>query len=109
MIDPNTQSVLIFIGVRGKGLREGMYLKGKLKTRAVNNAMTIPLDLLVNQNQIYTVIDNTLRLQNVEVLKTNASSAIVQGIPDDALLVKEKIIGAFEGMQVKGVELTASK
>ena len=86
-----------------------MYLKGKLKTRAVNNAMTIPLDLLVNQNQIYTVIDNTLRLQNVEVLKTNASSAIVQGIPDDALLVKEKIIGAFEGMQVKGVELTASK
>jgi len=108
MIDPNTQSVVVFIGVRGKGLREGMYLKGKLKTSAVNNAMSLPLDLLVNQNQVYTVVDNTLRLQKVDVLKTNTSSAIVQGIPDETLLVKEKLIGAFEGMQVKAVKLTAS-
>ena len=109
MIDPNTQSVLVFIGVRGKGLREGMYLKGKLKTSAVNNAMSLPLDLLVNQEQVYTVVNNMLRLQKVDVLKTNASSAIVQGIPDETLLVKEKLIGAFEGMKVNAVELTASK
>jgi len=51
-IDPNTQSVLVFIGVRGKGLREGMYLKGKLTTRATDNAMAIPLDLLINQNHL---------------------------------------------------------
>ncbi len=109
MIDPNTQSVLVFIGVRGKGLREGMYLKGKMKTSAVNNSMTLPLDLLVNQNQVYTVMDNTLRLQKVDILNTNATNATVQGIPDETLLVKEKMIGAFEGMQVKAVELTASK
>ncbi len=109
MIDPNTQSVLVFIGVRGKGLREGMYLKGQLKTSAVNNSMTLPLDLLVNQDQVYTVVDDKLQLQRVDILKTNASSAIVQGIPDGTLLVKEKMIGAFDGMQVKAVELTASK
>ena len=108
MIDPNTQSVVVFIGVKGRGLREGMYLKGRLKTKAVNNAMTIPLDLLVNQNQVYIVDNGKLRLQDVTVLNTNASEAIVQDIPDGALLVKEKIIGAFEGMEVKAIEITAS-
>jgi len=101
IIDPNTQSVLVFIGVKGRDLREGMYLKGTLKTRSVNNALTIPLDLLVNQNQVYTVENNKLRLQDVTVLNTNAKEAIIQDIFDGTLLVKDKIIGAFEGMEVK--------
>ncbi len=109
MIDPNTQSVLVFIGVRGKGLREGMYLKGNLKTRSVNNALAIPLDLLVNQNQVYVVENDKLKLQKVTVLNTNASEAIVQDILDGTLLVKNKLVGAFEGMNVKAVEMTASK
>ena len=108
MIDPNTQAVLVFIGVRGKGLREGMYLKGNLKTKSVNNALAIPLDLLVNQNQVYVVENDKLRLQEVTVLNTNATEAIVQDIFDGTLLVKDKLIGAFDGIAVKAVEITAS-
>ena len=108
MIDPNTQSVVVFIGVRGKGLREGMYLKGNFKTSSVNNALTIPLALLFNQNQVYIVENDQLRLQEVTVLNTNATEAIVQDIFDGTLLVKNKMIGAFEGMEVKAVEMTAS-
>ena len=103
-IDPNTQSILVFIGVRGKGLREGMYSRGQLKTRATDNAMESPLDLLTNQNQVYAISNDLLRLQEVEVLTTNASNAVVQGIPDGTVLVKDKVIGGFDGMQVKGVE-----
>ena len=108
MIDPNTQSVLVFIGVRGQGLREGMYLKGNLKTRSVNNALTVPLDLLVNQNQVYVVENDKLKLQEVTVLNINATEAIVQDLFDGTLIVKNKMIGAFEGMEVKAVEMTAS-
>lgn len=103
MIDANTQSVLVFIGVKGKGLREGMYLKGKLNTRAVDNAISLPLDLLVNQNQVYVVDNDKLRLQEVEVLNTDATNAVVQGLPEGALLVKNQLVGAFEGMDVKTV------
>ena len=103
-IDPNTQSVLVFIGVRGKGLREGMYLKGTLNTRATDNAMELSLDLLINQNQVYVISNDILRLQEVEVLTTNASTAVVQGIADGTVLVKDKVIGGFDGMQVKGVK-----
>lgn len=109
LIDPNTQSVVVFIGVKGRDLREGMYLKGKLNTQSVNNALAIPLDLLVNQNQVYKVENGQLRLQNITVLNTNATQAIVQDIADGTLLVKNKMVGAFEGMEVKPIELTASK
>lgn len=101
MIDANTQSVLVFIGVRGQGLREGMYLKGKLNTRAVENSVSLPLELLVNQDQVYVVDDNKLRLQKVEIVNTNASTAIVQGLPEGTLLLKNQLVGAFEGMEVK--------
>ncbi len=107
-IDPNTQSVIAYIGVSGKGLREGMYLRGDLNSRTIKSAMELPIDLLVNQNQVYTVIDGKLALQTVEIINTNADYAVVKGLTDDTLILKEKIIGAYEGLTVKPIELTAS-
>lgn len=100
-IDPNTQSVIAYIGVSGKGLREGMYLRGDLNSRTIKSAMELPIDLLVNQNQVYTVIDGKLALQTVEIINTNADYAVVKGLADDTLILKEKIIGAYEGLMVK--------
>ena len=102
-IDPNTQSVIIFIGVSGKDLREGMYLRGSLNTRTIENAVSIPLALLVNQNQVYTIEGGLLKLKPVEVLKTGGTHAVIRGLTDDELILKEKVIGAYDGMQVKTV------
>ncbi|MEM6316170.1 MAG: HlyD family efflux transporter periplasmic adaptor subunit [Bacteroidota bacterium] len=104
-IDPNTQSVIVYIGVTGKGLKEGMYLRGNLDSKVIKNAMRIPLDLLVNQRQVYAVKEGKLTLLNVEVVQTNASHAVVQGIPDQSTLLSEKVIGAFEGLAVKPLKL----
>lgn len=107
-IDPNTQSVIAYIGVNGKGLREGMYLRGNLNSRMIKSAFRLPIELLVNQNQVYTVKDGKLALQTVEIVNTNAESAVVRNLIDEQLILKEKIIGAFEGLDVKPIELTAS-
>ena len=107
-IDPNTQSVIAYVGVSGKGLREGMYLRGDLNSRTIKSAMQIPIDLLINQNQVYTVKDGKLALNTIEIVNTNADYAVVKGLTDDALILKEKIIGAYEGLMVKPIELTAS-
>lgn len=107
-IDPNTQSVIAFIGVSGKGLREGMYLRGDLNSQTIKSAIQIPIDLLVNQNQVYAVKDEKLTLQTIEIVNTNADHAVVKGLTDNTLILKEKIIGAYEGLTVKPIELTAS-
>ncbi len=107
-IDPNTQSVIAYIGASGKGLREGMYLRGNLNSQTIRSAMQLPIDLLINQRQVYTVKDGKLALQTVEIVNTNADYAVVKGLTDGQLILKEKIIGAFEGLEVKPIELTAS-
>jgi len=107
-IDPNTQSVIAYIGVSGKGLREGMYLRGNLESQTIKSAMQIPIDLLVNQNQVYVVKDGKLALQTIELVNTNADHAVVKGLTDETLLLKEKVVGAYEGLNVKPLELTAS-
>jgi RND family efflux transporter MFP subunit len=107
-IDPNTQSVIAYIGVSGKNLREGMYLRGKLNSQVIQDALQIPIELLVNQNQIFTVKNGQLTLTNVDVINKSAHHAVVKGIPDQTLMLKEKIIGAYEGLKVKAVNQTAS-
>jgi len=107
-IDPNTQSVIAYIGVSGKGLKEGMYLRGDLSAKTIQSAMQLPIDLLVNQNQVYTVLDGKLTLQTVEIVNANANYAVVKGLADEQLILQEKIIGAYEGLNVKPIELTAS-
>ncbi len=107
-IDPNTQSVIAYIGASGKGLREGMYLRGNLNSQTIKSAIQIPIDLLVNQDQVYAVKDGKLTLQTIEIINTNADYAVVKGLTDKTLILKEKIIGAYEGLTVKPIELTAS-
>ncbi len=107
-IDPNTQSVIAYIGASGKGLREGMYLRGNLNSQTIKSAIQIPIDLLVNQDQVYAVKDGQLTLQTIEIVNTNADYAVVKGLTDNTLILKEKIIGAYEGLTVKPIELTAS-
>ncbi len=107
-IDPNTQSVIAYIGVTGKGLREGMYLRGNLNSNTIKSAIELPIDLLTNQNQVYVIKDGQLTLQTIEVVNTNANYAVVKGLTDETLLLSEKIVGAYEGLTVKPIELTAS-
>jgi len=83
-IDPNTQSVIAYVGVSGKGLREGMYLRGNLNAQTIKSAVQIPIDLLTNQNQVYVIKDGLLALQTVEVIATNAENAVLKGLKQPA-------------------------
>ncbi len=100
-IDPGTQTVIVYIGVNGKNLREGMYLHGDIQARNIENALKIPRKLLVNQSQVYAVRDSALLLLPVEVVKIAEGEVIVRGLTDGTEILKNTISGAFEGMKVK--------
>jgi membrane fusion protein (multidrug efflux system) len=99
-IDANTQTVKVFIEMSGQNLREGMYLKGEVAANPIQNAVSIPKELLINQNSVYTVQDSTLILRSVELIKLQDNSAIVKGLPDGMNIVKKILPGMFEGMKV---------
>ena len=104
-IDPGSQTVQVFIGLSGKELREGMYLRGEVASITVPDALEIDRQLLVNQNQVYQVEnDSLLRLLPVEVVKSYRQSVVVTGVPAGSLLLAEPVAGAFDGMKVKIAE-----
>lgn len=100
-IDRGTQSATIFISVGGKNLREGMYLTGSLSGTTVKGTMKIPRNLLVNQNQVYSVNDNLLSLVPVQVLQIEGGEVLVSGLENGTVILSESVPGVFEGMKVK--------
>ena len=107
-IDPSTQTVIAFVNVYGKNLREGMYLRGKIKTGNIPNAASIPLKFLIDQKAVYQVKDSILYLVPIEIEKAIGSNAIVKGIPSGTSLLNQKLVGAYEGMKVNPIPSTNS-
>ena len=100
-VDPGTQTVTVFVGVSGRNLREGMYLKGEAEGSAIDNATIIDRDMLVDQGSVYVVRDSLLALEPVEVVKYTDDRVIIRGLSDGTPLLADKVPGAFEGMKVK--------
>lgn len=100
-VDPQTQSVTVFVEVSGKGLREGMYLKGTADSRPITGVFELSEELLVNQKAVYMVRDTQLVLQEVELVKIKDTSAIVRGLTDGTLLLSRKMPAAYDGMKVR--------
>lgn len=106
-IDPNSQTVEVYISVNGNELKDGMYLRGEAQAKTIENAIELDRNLLVNQNAVYTLeSDSVLRLQAVEVLKFNRETVVVSGLEDGTRLVTNTIAGAFDGMLVQHEENT---
>ncbi|MEO0468389.1 MAG: efflux RND transporter periplasmic adaptor subunit [Bacteroidota bacterium] len=101
VIDPNTQTAQVFISVRGKGLREGMYLSADVQGRKLDEVLEIERALLVNDNQIYIVKDSVLALHTVEPVKFSGEKVLIKGVPDSTTILSEVIVGAYEGMKVR--------
>ena len=101
-IDAATQTVNVYVGVSGKGLREGMYLRGEAEARTLNNVVEINRDLLIDEREVYVVEQDTLlRLLPVTVEKFTRETAIVSGLPTGAKLLVSEVAGAYDGMRVK--------
>ncbi|WP_339609630.1 HlyD family efflux transporter periplasmic adaptor subunit [uncultured Planktosalinus sp.] len=99
-IDQNTQTVKVFVTVKGENIREGMFLEARLEAREENNAYQIARKLIVNESQIYFVNDDKLQLLDVELVYSTDKEVVVKGIPDNTVILREVLPGAFEGQPV---------
>lgn len=100
-LDPATQTVKVFVKVKGKGLKEGMFLSGSIHISDIPDAESIPRNILMNNNEVFLIKDSLLKKTVIDVVRVAADSAIVKGLPNGAILLNESIPGAFEGMKVQ--------
>lgn len=100
-IDQATQSIPVYISVFGSGLRDGMYLKGKLSGSKMKEVSIVPKDIIVNQNQIYIYQDSTISVKTIDVLSIIDDKAQVRGITSTDQVVTSSVNNLYSGQKVK--------
>lgn len=99
-IDPNTQNLPLYISVRGKGLKDGMYLKGELKGQALEEVKKLPKSIFINPSSVYVIEDSTLVAKTIQPIQRTDQHVIVKGLGDDEKVVVGSLAGLFEGQKV---------
>jgi len=100
-VDQRTQTLNIYIEVKGENLREGMYLEANVPVRDEENVFKISRKLLINNKALYIVSDSILELKEVKIVHFDKNSAIIKGLKNGTAVLSKSIPGAFDGMKVK--------
>ena len=100
-VDPASQTIPTFIQVRGKGLKEGMYLEADLTAREEHNTYEVNRKLLIENDKLFVVRDTILDLVQIEPVYYKEFSAVVKGLEDGTKILSRVIPGAYSGMKVK--------
>ncbi len=104
LVDPSTQSIQVFVQLRGQGLREGMFLEADLEARRERNAFEMDRKLLIDEKQVFTVQDTVLELTDVEPAYFKETTVVVRGLQDGTEILAKPIPGAYRGMPVQVLE-----
>ncbi len=102
-VDPNSQTIPVFVDVSGKSLKEGMYLEADLTAKEEQNVYEIDRKLIIGTNEVFTVTDTLLKLKIVEPVYYTDKTVLVRGLTDGTLLLSNSIPGAHEGMIVQNI------
>ena len=99
-VNSSTQTVQVFVEVRGSELREGMFLNASISATPKENAFKVARNLLINDQNVYIVKDSTLQMVPITVVHRTSDSVVVRGLEDDMQIVTRPVPGAYSGMAV---------
>ena len=104
-IDPDTQTVGVYVLLNDPRLKDGMYLSASLEV-PVDAAAVIARELLDRENRVFVLRDSILTLLPVEVVSVDGKTAIVRGIQDGTMILAEPMEGAYSGMAISEPSLS---
>lgn len=83
-------------------LRPGMFVSVRIKGKEVDKAFVLPRHVVYPGDIVYTVKDNRLKIQSVNVLRTYKETVIVsQGLSEGDQIIKTPLSAATDGMLVR--------
>lgn len=103
-VDRGTQSVSVFISMQNKAdnpLYEGQYLMASFGGEVTGKAMEIPRRAVFNSNEVFVVVDSTLRKAEINILKINQQTLIFNGLEEGTSVIIEPLVNVVEGTVVE--------
>ena len=104
-VNTQTQSVEVFIRIKDKELKEGMYMQAYIDAITFDNVFAIDRGLINGSQELFIVKDNKLTLQKVNPIHYTETLAIVEGLLDGQQIIAQPMIGAYSGMEINPVLL----
>lgn len=99
-IDQSTQTIKVYVSTTDQKLKDGMYVETTILTDYQIESIKIPRKLLVKNNQVFVIENNSLKLKSVELINVEGENVIVKGLTNGETLLGENLPNAFEGMIV---------
>ncbi len=103
-INSNTQTLSVFIEVKNKNLKEGMYLEANLNAKKITNSIEVSRSLLLDKNQVFIVRDSILDIINVEPVYFSDTKVVLKEVPNGTLILSKPLPGAYIGMSVNPID-----
>lgn len=100
-VDRATQTIKVYVELRGDDLKEGMYLEAVMNGNPIENAIEIPRNLLVEESKVFVVRDSVLQLADVKPVFYHEKTVIIKGLKDGEMMLSGIVPGAYPGMEVK--------
>lgn len=104
-VNTQTQSVEVFIRIKDKRLKEGMYMQAYIDAITFDNVFAIDRGLINGSQELFIVKDNKLTLQKVNPIHYTETLAIIKGLLDGQQIIAQPMIGAYSGMEINPVLL----
>ncbi len=99
-LDPETQSIMVYISLnssKDNPLYQGQYLRADFEEKSLGNTMEIPRNSIFDKKWVYTVVDGKLKAQMINILKTNETTVLFNGLEPGIYVVVEPLVNAQEG------------
>lgn len=100
LVDPNTQTLNVYIRVSGQGLEEGMFLSASIAATKLDNAIELPREVLFGGNQVYVTDGSTLIQKTIEPLYFSEKTVVVRGLENGTQVLTKMPPSAHPGMEV---------
>ncbi len=100
-VDRATQTIKVYVELRGSDLKEGMYLEAVMEGTPIENAVEISRNLLVDESKVFVVKDSVLQFAEVKPVFYHEKTVIIQGLKDGEQMLAGIVPGAYPGMKIK--------
>jgi multidrug efflux pump subunit AcrA (membrane-fusion protein) len=98
-IDSKTQTIMAYVAVNSKLLKEGMFLKAEILSDKKVMGFSLNRKLLQDANMVFCVENNIVKEERVNIIQQKTDELIVSGLKD-GILLSTKTKNLHEGLEV---------
>ena len=99
--NPSTQTQQVYLQLSKPIFQAGQFVNGSVQGKPYAKTMRIANELIVETNKAYTVYNDSLQLNTLEIVYEETEQSIVKNLPSNHMLLNQPMPSAQPGMLVQ--------